>query len=377
MQSGTQNRSWKWRFMARAASISLGMCMAFSVPTLAEGNLEDAVIQYEELEELVRQGNADAVTDQNGYETSLAIYQEAYDTMVSGISDMNHRADELEEAGAEESVIAQYEQNAKVLSSSARQYRKAMESLNSVSSQRSRDQAVWTQVKAAQVLFGTCRQLEAQAVAAEKNAEASKAAFQKRQSEKAAGLCTELEALQAEKTAASAGISAQSMRDQADAARRKLAVFLGKGGTEIEVGEMPVITAGQLEALNLEEDREKAVIADSNVKSLRRSTASGDAERKLRSQKIDEARGSASVAMDSLFQELQALMLERDGAVAAWEAARKDYEALKIQRDSGAVSQGDFLAGEAVYAQKEAQKEAAEIALCEAYEEYHWAMQGA
>ncbi len=362
--------------MARAASVSIGMCMAFAVPAQAEGNLEDAAIQYEELEELVRQGNADAVTEQAGYEASLAIYQEAYDTMVSGISDMNHRVDELEEEGAEESVIAQYEQNAEVLSSSARQYRKAMESLNSVSSQRSRDRAVWAQVKSAQILFGTCRQLEAQAMAAEKNAEASEAAFQKKKSEKAAGLCTELEVLTAEKTAVSAGISAQSMRNQADAARQKLAVFLGKGGTEIEVGEMPVITAGQLESLNLEEDQEKAVIADSNVKTLRRSSASGDAERELRNQKIDEARGSVRVAMDSLFQEIQALTLERDGAVAAWEAARKDYEALKIQRRSGAVSQGDFLAGEAVYAQKEAQKEAAEIALCEAYEEYQWAMQG-
>lgn len=376
MKRRVQNRKWKQRFIVRAASVSLWMCMAFAVPVQAEGETEDAVIQYEELEELVRLGNAEAVTWQAGYEASLAVYQEAYDTMVSGISDMNDRVKKLKEEGAEETVIAQYEQNASVLSASARQYRKGLESLNSASSQLSRDQAVWAQVKSAQILFGTCRQLEAQAAAAEKSAEASEAAFEKKKSEKAAGLCTELEVLQAEKTAASAGISAQSMRDQADAALRKLAIFLGKGAEEIEIGKMPVIEAKQLEALSLLTDRETAVIADSSVKSLRRSRASGDAERALRSQKIEEARGSVRVSMDSLFQEIQALALERDGALAAWEAAGKDYEALQIRRSSGAASQGDFLAGEAEYAQKEAQKEAAEIALCEAYEEYQWAMRG-
>lgn len=199
MKRRVQNRKWKQRFIVRAASVSLWMCMAVVVPVQAEGETEDAVIQYE--------------------------------------------------------------QNASVLSASARQYRKGLESLNSASSQLSRDQAVWAQVKSAQILFGTCRQLEAQAAAAEKSAEASEAAFEKKKSEKAAGLCTELEVLQAEKTAASAGISAQSMRDQADAALRKLAIFLGKEAEEIEIGKMPVIEAKQLEALSLLTDRETAVIA--------------------------------------------------------------------------------------------------------------------
>lgn len=126
MKRRVQNRKWKQRFIVRAASVSLWMCMAVAVPVQVEGETEDAVIQYE--------------------------------------------------------------QNASVLSASARQYRKGLESLNSASSQL-------------------------------------------------------------------------SMRDQADAALRKLAIFLGKEAEEIEIGKMPVIEAKQLEALSLLTDRETAVIA--------------------------------------------------------------------------------------------------------------------
>ena len=64
-----------------------------------EEQLADSVIEYGELEALVRRGNGTAVSADYSYQDSLAVYQEAYDAMISGARDMNYKADELEDAG--------------------------------------------------------------------------------------------------------------------------------------------------------------------------------------------------------------------------------------------------------------------------------------
>lgn len=118
------------------------------------------MIEYGELEALVRRGNGTAVSADYSYQDSLAVYQEAYDAMISGARDMNYKADELEDAGGDEALIGTYERNAQTLSMAAKQYKKSLTSLNSASSRASRNRTVWQVVKTAQVQWGTCRQLQ-------------------------------------------------------------------------------------------------------------------------------------------------------------------------------------------------------------------------
>ena len=89
-----------------------------------EEQLADSVIEYGELEALVRRGNGTAVSADYSYQDSLAVYQEAYDAMISGARDMNYKADELEDAGGDEALIGTYERNAQTLSMAAKQYKK-------------------------------------------------------------------------------------------------------------------------------------------------------------------------------------------------------------------------------------------------------------
>ena len=281
-----------------------------------EEQLADSMIEYGELEALVRRGNGTAVSADYSYQDSLAVYQEAYDAMISGARDMNYKADELEDAGGDEALIGTYERNAQTLSMAAKQYKKSLTSLNSASSRASRNRTVWQVVKTAQIQWGTCRQLQDEVGAAAKTAENYQAQVDRKERELAAGLCTETDLLQAQKNLLSAQTALQSTTAQANKALRQLAILLGKSGTSITLGEIPAVSATELASMNLDADRAAAVVASSSVKSARRSSATGDAARKLRHQQIEEAESAASASADEQYAEIAALSLERDAALA-------------------------------------------------------------
>lgn len=344
-----------------------------------EEQLADSVIEYGELEALVRRGNGTAVSADYSYQDSLAVYQEAYDAMISGARDMNYKADELEDAGGDEALIGTYERNAQTLSMAAKQYKKSLTSLNSASSRASRNRTVWQVVKTAQMQWGTCRQLQDEVEAAAKTAENYQAQADRKERELAAGLCTETDLLQAQKNLLSAQTALQSTTDQANKALRQLAILLGKSGTSITLGEIPAVSATELASMNLNADRAAAVIASSSVKSARRSSATGDAARKLRHQQIEEAESAASAASasaDEQYAEIVALSLERDAAQAACQSAEKTYGATQIKYQSGAINKATYLQGEASYLQKKAELETAEISLRTAYDAYEWMLKG-
>lgn len=337
-----------------------------------EEQLADSVIEYGELEALVRRGNGTAVSADYSYQDSLAVHQEAYDAMISGARDMNYKADELEDAA----LIGTYERNAQTLSMAAKQYKKSLTSLNSASSRASRNRTVWQVVKTAQIQWGICRQLQDEVEAAAKTAENYQAQADRKERELAAGLCTETDLLQAQKNLLSAQTALQSTTDQANKALRQLAILLGKSGTSITLGEIPAVSATELASMNLDADRAAAVIASSSVKSARRSSATGDAARKLRHQQIEEAESAASASADEQYAEIAALSLERDATQAAYQSAEKTYGATQIKYQSGAINKATYLQGEASYLQKKAELETAEISLRTAYDAYEWMLKG-
>ena len=146
--------------------------------------------------------------------------------------------------------------------------------------------------------------------AAAKTAENYQAQVDRKRRELAAGLCTETDLLQAQKNLLSAQTALQSTTDQANKALRQLAILLGKSGTSITLGKIPAVSATELASMNLDADRAAAVVASSSVKSARRSSATGDAARKLRHQQIEEAESAASASADEQYAEIAALSLE-------------------------------------------------------------------
>lgn len=343
---------------------------------VSEEALNDNLIEYRELEQLIRTGNSSAINTQKSYENSLEIYQAAYDSLISAKRDMLNKADELEDEGAADELIANYDQNAKILSSSASQMKRSISSLNSATSQASINRTINSLVKSAQTLMYSYKQMEYQVSAAEKRAEAQNAAYELALSKRQAGLMTETELLEAEKSLLNAQASLQSTQDSADKLKRQLAIMTGKSANEIQIGEIPAVTQEELAGMNLSEDKEKAVIADSNVKSIKKSSAVGDTARKLRRQQLAEAEGTASLTMDELYQDVTESKQLYEGAAASYAAAEKDYGALQTKYRAGMINKSTYLSGEASWYAAIASYKSAEITYKQAVTSYQWAIRG-
>lgn len=343
---------------------------------ISEEALNDSLIEFAELEQLIRTGNSSAINTQKSYENSLEIYQAAYDSLVSARRDMLNKADSLEDEGADESLIAGYNQNAEILSSSAKQMKRSITSLTSVSSQSGLNRTINGLVKTAQTLMYSCKQMEYQVSAAEKKVEAQTAAYELALSKRQAGLITENDLLEAEKSLLNTQVSLQSARDGMDKLKRQLAVMIGKSADGIEIGEIPAVTQEEISRMNLEEDKAKAVIADSGVKSVKNSSVTGDTARKVRKQQIEEAEGTASLTMDELYQAVMEAKQLSEGAEASYAAAERDFGALQTKYRAGVISKSAYLAGEAAWYEATASYKNAEIAYKQALTSYQWAIKG-
>lgn len=338
--------------------------------------LLDGTIDYDELEALVRMGNSTAMTVQNSYADQLATYQSAYDSLLSARRDMLNKAEEAEDEDGDPALVEAYEQNAAIIYNSAKQMKRSINSLTSSSSESSRKRSVWSLVKSVQTVLVSCVEMEAQAEAAEINVEAMQASLERMTRERTAGLASEDELLQAEKSLLAAQISLQSTMDGRDQLKRQLAGLLGKEASRITLGEIGEVTASELSALNLETDSAKAVIADSSVKSAKNSSATGDAGRKLRRQQIAEAEDTVRITAAEQYQEVASLSLQRDAAAAAFAAAEKEYHALQTKYSAGIINRASYLSGEAEYLQKKASYLSAQADLRLAYDSYQWMLKG-
>ena len=275
-----------------------------------------------------------------------------------------------------EEDIAKAQENNYQLKILARQVNNAM-----TSTLKERYQTTLTSGKEAvksnvQSAYQNLKLSEAQYEQAKRSLELEEKTKQTNDRKLAAGLCTETDLLQAQKNLLSAQTALQSTTDQANKALRQLAILLGKSGTSITLGEIPAVSATELASMNLDADRAAAVVASSSVKSARRSSATGDAARKLRHQQIEEAESAASASADEQYAEIAALSLERDAAQAAYQSAEKTYGATQIKYQSGAINKSTYLQGEASYLQKKAELETAEISLRTAYDAYEWMLKG-
>lgn len=347
-----------------------------------EALLLDSCIEYGELEALIRRGNAVSLNQQGNYSSKKTNYQSAYDALTAERRQLLNLAEELEEDGGEQSLIAFYEQNAQILENSAKQMKRTLNSLTSASSESSRNKAVWSIVKSAQTLFASCKQMENQSQMAERNQEASQAAYEKKKKECAAGLATEEALLTAEKSLLAAQISMQSAKDSEAQLKRQLFRLLGVyPDTSLEeaaftLGELPAVTEEELAALDPEQEKESAVIADSGVKSIKNSSAKGDAARTLRAKQLEETEGNAKITADEQYAALTAAVLLREGAKAAWEAAGQTYHAAQTRYQAGILNKASYLSEETSYLQKKADYITAEADLRLAYDSYYWLLKG-
>lgn len=344
--------------------------------SFTEEELTDSLIEYGELEELLKRGNASLKSAVSQYDTNLEIYQEALEVLSSAKKEMKEYAEELENENGSPELIAQYQMNESQLGASVAQMNRTVRKLTGVSGTKSLKSSVNAMVKTAQTVMCSYNQMRDQRQLAEKQEESARASYEKAQTMVEAGMLTEQELLEAEQSLLTAQISLQSAEKSEDSMKAQLTLLIGRNPDDTEIGEIPPANVDFIDTVVLEEDKKLAVTSDSEIQALRRGSSSGSAEAELKSRQTAEAKSRKNLAMDTLYNEMTAKLQAFQAAESSYEAAEKNYGALQVKYQSGLLSRQEYLKGEVSYLQQKNSFKQAERELSQAIAAYQWEIKG-
>lgn len=334
---------------------------------------ESTVVEYENLRQLLLEGNLNLKQANDSYESNKKNYQELLEQMREEQDYMKFLAEKYEDTEEE----ASYRSNAALLGAQASRLSKQLEAMNRKTRTLSVEENTDSYTMSAQSLMNSYNQMMLNANASEKSVQAAQASYAAVAKKQTVGAATSTEVSEAADRLDSQRNLLASYRQQADQLRFRLLSMLGMPDDDtVTIGTIPEPDLAAVDAVNYEEDKEKAVNNNSSVQSIRHSQAGTTAEISRKSAQETEAVGEAEAEFLAVYQELQTARLQYEAAVSAFESAQISYESLKLKQQAGMLSQTEYLEGEASYLQELADYKVASMNLTAALEGYRWTVKG-
>lgn len=353
------------------------LCAAAAEET--DGGNEDmapavTTVEYEKLSELLMQGNLDLQQANDNYETNKKNYQIILDSLREEQDYMKFLADKYED---DAEAKASYSANAAILGSSASQISRRLDALNGKSQTLSAEKNVDNYTITAQTRMNSYNQLALNVAAKEKAVQAAEASYHATLQKQLAGAATSADVSSAANRLEQERNLLTSYKQQESQMKFQLLSMLGlPNDGSVEIGGIPEPDLAEIDAVNFEEDKQKAINNNSSVKNVRHSNAGTTAEIQRKFTEETEAVGTAEADFHALYQQLQASKLSYQAAQNGFQSAVLSYESLKRRQQAGILNQTEYLEGEASYLQALAEMGAASMNLYQAYETYRWEVKG-
>ena len=371
-EDGMKRKNFSMKFVrqgiAWVSAILIAGSVSFSV--FAE---EGTTVTYENLSQLLIEGNLSLQQANDSYETNKKNYQELLDTLREEQEYMKFLAKQYE--GTEEE--ASYSANASILGSQASRISRQIESMNRKTQTLSLEKNIDAYTMTAQTLMNSYNQMIRNVEAKEKSVQAAEAAYQATSKKQSVGAATMTDVLKASDQLSQQKNLLASYQQRAGQLRFQLLSMLGiEDGETVTVGAIPQPDMEAIEAIDFESDKHKAINNNDSVKNVRRSYAGRSAEITRKAVEEMESTGNAENDIQAAYQKLQASKLEYQAALDAYESAWISYQSLQKKRQAGMLDQTDYLQGEADYLQALSDRETASMNLYQAYESYGWEVKG-
>ncbi len=371
-EDGMKRKNFSMKFVrqgiAWVSAILIAGSVSFSV--FAE---EGTTVTYENLSQLLIEGNLSLQQANDSYETNKKNYQELLDTLREEQEYMKFLAKQYE--GTEEE--ASYSANASILGSQASRISRQIESMNRKTQTLSLEKNIDAYTMTAQTLMNSYNQMIRNVEAKEKSVQAAEAAYQATSKKQSVGAATMTDVLKASDQLSQQKNLLASYQQRAGQLRFQLLSMLGiEDGETVTVGAIPQPDMEAIEAIDFESDKHKAINNNDSVKNVRRSYAGSTAEITRKAVEEMESTGNAENDIQAAYQKLQASKLEYQAALDAYESAWISYQSLQKKRQAGMLDQTDYLQGEADYLQALSDRETASMNLYQAYESYGWEVKG-
>lgn len=349
------------------AALLVGWCFP---PALAQ---ENTIVEYDQLRQLLLEGNIHLKKANDSYETTKKNYQDLMEQMRQEQEYMKFLAEKYE--GTEDEMS--YTASAAMLGAQAGRLSRQIEAMNRKTRTLTVEENTDSYTMAAQSVMNSYNQMVLNAAAREKSVQAAQASYEAVMKKQSSGAATAADVMDAANRLSQQQNLLSSSRQQVSQLRFRLLSMLGlpDDGT-VAIGTIPEPDLSEVDGVNYEEDKTRAVNNDSQVQSVRHSRAGTTAEIARKSKEEAEAVGSAEAEFLSVYQQLREARLQYQASADAYESARAGYESLQLKKQAGMLSQVDYLEGEADYLQAVADRGGAAMNLVQALENYRWAVKG-
>lgn len=355
--------------------LSLGIFAALAVTAwpFAAFAQENITVEYDNLRQLLLDGNISLQQANDSYETTKKNYQDLMDQMREEQEYMKFMAEKYKDTEEE----ASYAASASVLGAQASRLSKQLEAMNRRTQTLTVEENTDSYTMTAQTVMNSYNQMVLNAAAREKSVQAAEASYEAAVKRQSAGAATAADVMEAADRLSQQRNLLSSSRQQESQLRFQLLSMLGlpDDGTVV-IGTIPEPDLSEVDGVNYEEDKVRAINNNSQVQEVRHARAGSTSEIGRKSSREEEAAGNAEADFQATYQELQTARLEYQASADAFESASISYENLQRKNQAGMLSQPDYLQGEADYLQAVADRGGAAMNLQQALEDYRWAVKG-
>lgn len=399
------NRQKKRKKVSLCLALAGFLCVAAPEAALAaetEGltpeisaRLEDNRIEYDEWFDLLKYKYGPIRSAYEQIESSI----ESSGTITLETSlladDLMRQAQELEDSmsGLPQEEKAALRAQANGLKSQARSTRNTlffsnqqMESSRK-SALRTMDRSTRSLVYQAESLMNQYEQLLSQRQIVAKSVELAQKARDLQVQMEAQGMAVDADVLSAAAQLSSAQDQLSTMDNGIARLKGVLYSFAGvREGQKPEIGPVPGADPAAIASIDLEGDLNKAVNNNSNVISMRSGGSSQSVveqqlvksttvkKNKLRDTEYTENQVRSNV--QTLYDDILEKKALYDSASTAWQSAQNTWNAAQVQRQTGMLSDIQYLQQELAYLQAKSGMECADLNLQQSMRSYEWAVKG-
>ena len=339
--------------------------------------LTDDVLEYGELQAMIRNYNPTMEEAWSSYNETLQEYADAREQLKFEQRGAYTDKKDAEDSGDTEQY-SYYSSEEEIYRSAASTYYTMYDSMQSASSTSSMRQTERQLTAAAQSLMISYETMRLEADTARKMLELYEKEYDLALAGVQAGTATEADLLEAQDHVLTAQSSLASAQSAMESVYDSLCLTVGQDTDgSLTIASIPEADESRISAMNLETDTQKAIGNNTTLINERHTSAESStagSENKKRS--VAESEDKLTIKMKQLYQDVLQKKEERDAAKTAYENAGLQKQAADAKYRAGMISQTEYLSAEMEYIGQTASYRAADLAFEQAMDTYDWAVLG-
>lgn len=339
--------------------------------------LTDDVLEYGELQAMIRNYNPTMEEAWSSYNETLQEYADAREQLKFEQWGAYADKKDAKDSGDTEQY-SYYSSEEEIYRSAASTYYTMYDSMQSASSTSSMRQTERQLTAAAQSLMISYETMRLEADTARKMLELYEKEYDLALAGVQAGTATEADVLEAQDYVLTAQSSLASAQSAMESVYDSLCLTVGRDTDgSLTIASIPEADESRISAMNLETDTQKAIGNNTTLINERHTSAESStagSENKKRS--VAESEEKLTIKMKQLYQDVLQKKEERDAAKTAYENAGLQKQAADAKYRAGLISQTEYLSAEMEYIGQTASYRAADLAFEQAMDTYDWAVLG-